>query len=266
MGKPNELINVWRPTFDVLCRVARVLYGHPPRHFGVNLSSCRVADLHQWLTERELMIKLVQQHLHRAQQRMKIQADKKRTERVFQVGDWVFLKLQPYVQSSVAARANHKLSFKYFGPYKIIAKIGAVAYRLQLPSTSAIHPVFHVSQLRRALGVADDHVAVDPPSPSQFMVPEKILETRRAQVGNAWVRQGKIKWSGEPVELSTWENLEELQHRFPSAPAWGHAGSQGGENVSTSTGKATSKGSKRAVSLRAKRPNVRLAGPEWVNA
>jgi len=83
---------------------------------------------------------------------MKCQADKHRSERHFAVGDWVFLKLQPYVQSSLATRANQKLSFRFFGPYKIVAKIGAAAYKLALPATSSIHPVFHVSQLKASHG------------------------------------------------------------------------------------------------------------------
>ena len=56
--------------------------------------------------------------------RMKLQADTKRFERVFQEGDMVYLKLQPHVQSSVASRGNHKLAFKFFGPYKILQKVG----------------------------------------------------------------------------------------------------------------------------------------------
>lgn len=78
---------------------------------------------------------LIQQHLVRAKNRMKMQADKQRTERSFDVGNWVYVKLQLYVQSSVAARSNQKLSYRFFGPYKITEKIGLVAYKLQLPSS-----------------------------------------------------------------------------------------------------------------------------------
>jgi len=83
---------------------------------------------------------------------MKRQADKGRSERVFSVGDKVVLKLQPYVQSSLLRRANHKLSFRFFGPFNILEKIGPVAYKLELPPSSSIHPVFHVSQLKLSPG------------------------------------------------------------------------------------------------------------------
>jgi len=88
---------------------------------------------------------LIQQHLARAQKRMKTQADKSRSERQFAVGDWVYLKLQPYVQASLAQRANQKLAFKFFVPFQVISRVGDVAYKLKLSEDLAIHPVFHVS-------------------------------------------------------------------------------------------------------------------------
>ena len=109
-------------------------------------------ELDEWLKERALPLRLLQQHLERIKLRMKNQADKKRSDRVFQVGDYVFLKLQPYIQSSVAPRAHHKLLFKYYGPFQVLERIGDVAYRLLLPPGSRIHPVIHVSQLKKALG------------------------------------------------------------------------------------------------------------------
>jgi hypothetical protein len=79
---------------------------------------------------------------------MKLQADRNKTERTFQVGDKVLLKLQPYAQHSVACRPFPILSFKYFGPFEIFDKMGAVAYKLKVHVGSLIHPIFHVSQLK----------------------------------------------------------------------------------------------------------------------
>ena len=95
-----------------------VLYGHKPSHFGLDSSAtCDVDDLSGWLQQREVMINLIQQHLLRTQKWMKLQADKYRTGCQFHVGDWVYLKLQPYVQSSLAPHSNQKLAFKFFGPF-----------------------------------------------------------------------------------------------------------------------------------------------------
>ena len=111
-----------------------------------------VPELHKWMADRELMHTVVKQHLLRAQARMKRQADRGRSERHFTVGDMVFLKLQPYIQSSLFHRSNNKLSFKFFGPFPVIQKIGPVAYKLLLPPGAVVHPVFHVSQLRSSPG------------------------------------------------------------------------------------------------------------------
>jgi len=79
---------------------------------------------------------------------MKQQANKNRSEREFSVGDMVYLKLQPYVQAIVAPRSNQKLSFWFYGPFRVLARVGKVAYKLELPPACRIHPVIHVSQLK----------------------------------------------------------------------------------------------------------------------
>ena len=91
-------------------------------------------------------------HLHVAQERMKSQANKHRQDRSFVVGDWVYLRLQPYRQKTLAYKGKWKLSPRYFGPFKVIQKVRFVSYRLDLPPESKIHLIFHVSCLKLKLG------------------------------------------------------------------------------------------------------------------
>ena len=161
---------------------------------------------------------------------MKRQAGKHRTERTFNIGDWVFLKLQPYVQSSVAARSNNKLTFKFFGPFRILKRVGKVAYHLDLPTSTVVHPVFHVSLLKRSPGSQPVSPSI-PSALTEFQVPEKLLQWRWSS-GERPIHQVLVKWSHMPVFLATWESVEELRRQFPRSPAWGHAGTQGGGIVS----------------------------------
>jgi hypothetical protein len=74
------------------------LYGYHPRHFGLYTENSAVSgSVSQWLLDRKLISDLVKQHLNRATVKMKNQTNKGRSERSFQVGEWVFLKLQPYI-------------------------------------------------------------------------------------------------------------------------------------------------------------------------
>jgi hypothetical protein len=137
---------------------------------------------------------------------MKAQADKNRIEREFSVGDLVYLKLQPYIQSSVAPRSNQKLSFKFFGPFPILQRIGKVAYKLQVPETCRIHPVVHVSQLKRHV---PSHIQVSsdpsiiPAGPTDDLLPVAVIDQRCVSVGATTKYQVLIQWSGLPCHWAT---------------------------------------------------------------
>ncbi|WVZ91209.1 hypothetical protein U9M48_037412 [Paspalum notatum var. saurae] len=246
-GMPQSIISdrdrvftstLWRELFRLSAlnqTPFQTLYGHAPRHFGIVPDTVGpVQDLSDWLSQRNLMNDIIRQQLNRAQVRMKHQADKRRSERSFDVGDSVYLKLQPYVQSSVARRSNNKLSYKFFGPFEIEAKIGAVAYKLKLPPSSAIHPVFHVSQLKKAPPADQSVSSALPDADLSMQIPIQVLQHRVITRGDDVITQGLVRWSDMPDDLATWEDLEPLQQRFPHAPAWSQAGFQGRRNVTGS--------------------------------
>ena len=80
---------------------------------------------------------------------MKLQADQHKSERSFQIGDMMFLKLQSYRQTSITSGRIPKLSPKFYSPFKVLDTIGNVAYKLDLHPESQIHDVFHVYPLKK---------------------------------------------------------------------------------------------------------------------
>ena len=104
------------------------------------------------MEHQQQVLQLLKDNLNLAQNRMKQQADQHRSERSFNVGDWVFLRLQPYKQMSLKnTKKDNKLSPKYYGPYKVLQNIGSMAYKLELLASSRVHPVFHVSYLKKVI-------------------------------------------------------------------------------------------------------------------
>ena len=169
---------------------------------------------------------------------MKLKADRNRTEKEFQVGDKVLLKLQPYVQQSVVSRPYPKLAYKYFGPYEVLERIGKVAYKLQLPLGSLVHPVFHISQLkefRQDFTPVFSDLTTLPVLDGMDTRPEHILERRMVKKGNAAITQVRVKWTQLPEDAATWEDWDVLKVRFPAVLAWGQASFSPGGNVTQDT-------------------------------
>lgn len=195
----------------------QALYGVPPPiHLPYIPKDSPIEAVDLLLRDREAVIQLLRQSIARAQQRMARQANKHRTNRTFQIGDLVFIKLHPYSQNSVVAREFPKLSAKFYGPYKIIDKIGKSAYKVNLPNDSAVHPVFHVSQLKAALTSEQEAQALPPSAlPTSKLKPLAILDRRSVKRGSSTATQWLIHWSNSSPVDSTWEFAEELQLRFP---------------------------------------------------
>src|SRR6202007_3233128 len=86
--------------------------------------------------------------LKAAQSRQKMYADKSRRDELFEIGEEVMVSLTHLNPEVYRNSPSRKLLNRFAGPYKILERIGEVAYRLKLPSDLKVHPVFHVSVLK----------------------------------------------------------------------------------------------------------------------
>jgi hypothetical protein len=175
----------------------------------------RVEAVQKELEERDEAIRQLKNHLMRAQDRMKHFADKKRSDRSFQIGEWVFLKLRSHRQNSVATRIVAKLAARYYGPFQVIERIGTVAYKLKLPEGARVHPVFHVSLLKKAIGDYQAEKELPPDLAEDYdelFKPESVLATRMKGQGT---QQVLIKWTSRPIDEATWEDVSTIRQQFP---------------------------------------------------
>lgn len=100
------------------------------------------------LQAREATLRTLKFHLERAQCRMKNQANRKRTDKSYVVGDMVYFKLQPYMRLSLKDHSFQKLSAKFYGPFKVLARVRDVAYTLDLPPDSSMDKDDAIEALR----------------------------------------------------------------------------------------------------------------------
>ena len=129
------------------------------------------------------------------------------------MGDLVYLRLQPYKQTSMHNKRLGKLAPRYYGPFKVLQKVGEVSYKLDLPFGSLIHPVFHVSNLKAKLG---NQVVPRPTLPAVnadlVLTPEPmmILDRKSIKLRSRIVTQLLVQWQGESTDDATWEVLYDL--------------------------------------------------------
>jgi len=135
-----------------------------------------------------------------------------------QVEDLVLVKLQPYRQHSFALRKNQKLGLRYFGPFKVIDRIGKVAYKHQLPPSAKIHPVFHFSQLKLCHGQHDQPCLPLPICDSEIpplIQSMAVLKSQTIIRGEQQVQQSLIQWENGLPEEATWEDNLLIARAYP---------------------------------------------------
>jgi hypothetical protein len=169
--------------------------------------------------EAEEKVKIIQNNLKAAQSRQKSYADIRKRPLQFQVRDFVYLRVSP-TRSIQRFGVKGKLAPRYIGPFEILEICGLVAYRLQLPpQLTAIHDIFHVSQLRKCVKVPTEVIdsrTIEIETDLTYTEhPVRVLDTRERSTKRETIRMFKIQWNHHTEEETTWETESYLQHNFP---------------------------------------------------
>ena len=109
-----------------------------------------------------------------------------------------------------------KLSARFFGPYKIIEKIGEIVYKLELPREAKVHPVFHVSQLKKHVELAKTQSQLPMMNEHGLLAKEplSILDRRLVKKKGQAITEVLVQWRKTFPKYSTWENFAILQKQF----------------------------------------------------
>ncbi|WVZ98149.1 hypothetical protein U9M48_043619 [Paspalum notatum var. saurae] len=161
----------------------------------------------------------VRENLRIAQSRQKSYADKRRRELTFEAGEFVYLKVSP-LRGTKRFYMRGKLAPRYVRPYRIKKKIGELAYEVELPEhLSDVHPVFHVSQLRKCLRLPKDQIspeAVDLQDNLEYSeYPIQILYRAEKGTRRTRIPVYKVLWSNHSEREATWEKESELREKYP---------------------------------------------------
>ena len=192
-----------------------VVYGRPPPALiSYTPGAARVAAVDRQLQDRDIFLAEIRERLILAQDTMREHHNQKRRHLEFAVGDWVLLRLQQRTAVGITAASPSKLGPRYFGPYQIIERLGAVAYRLRLPPNARIHDVFHVALLKKFEG--------EPPAaivPLPVILQGRVVPTP-SQVVRARLNRGRwellVQWTGCSAADATWEPIADFKERYPA--------------------------------------------------
>ncbi|GKD15907.1 putative reverse transcriptase domain-containing protein [Tanacetum coccineum] len=146
-------------------------------------------------------------------------ADVRQKPLEFQVGDKVMLKVSHW-KGVIRFGKRGKLNPRYIGPFKIIAKVGTVAYRLKLPEKySRVHSTFHVSKLKKCiadepLAIPLDEIQID--EKLHFIKePIEIMDREVKRLKQSRILIIKVRWNSRRGPKFTWEREDQMQKKYP---------------------------------------------------
>ncbi|KAK6164609.1 hypothetical protein DH2020_001473 [Rehmannia glutinosa] len=164
-------------------------------------------------------VKLIKERIRTAQSRQKSYADKRRKDLEFEVGDEVFLRLSPR-KGLINPKKGGKLSPRYVGPYKILQRIGKLAYKLELPAPYAgMHDVFHVLRLKKYQPDPEHIITRDTPPLMENLSyterPTRIIDRQTRFHVREKFSMVKVVWRNHNHEDATWEKEEDMRNQYP---------------------------------------------------
>lgn len=117
---------------------------------------------------------------------------------------------------TLARKLNEKLIPCFYGPFKVFEKVGIVAYRLELPPTACILPVFHVSQLKQSVHSAVINPTIPPTLSDEFELQVQPQDIRRVRKLLNGQRELLVKWQDLLSFKNSWEDADLISKQFPA--------------------------------------------------
>nr|GEV54564.1 putative reverse transcriptase domain-containing protein [Tanacetum cinerariifolium] len=161
----------------------------------------------------------IKSRIQAAHDRQKSYVGVRRKPLEFQVGDKVMLKVSPW-KGVIRFGNRGKLNPHYIGPFKIIAKVGTIVYRLELPEQlSRVHSTFHVSNLKKCLAyeplvIPLDEIQVD--DKLHFIEePVEIMDREVKCLKQSHIPIMKVRWNSRRDPEFTWERKDQMQKKYP---------------------------------------------------
>ena len=170
---------------------------------------------------RETTEKIVQirERLKASRDRQKSYADKRRKPLEFQVGDRVLLKVSPW-KGLIRFGKRGKLNPRYIGPFEILARVGPVAYKLELPDALRnVHSTFHVSNLKKCLSDETLVIPLDEIEINESLnfveEPVEIMDREVKQTKQSRIPIVKVRWNAKRGPEFTWEREDQMKLKYP---------------------------------------------------